>query len=251
VRDPHLFWLDDDCLFWFGGRLIFEFILPGGPLLRKLVGKVICLTIWIQWHNHVDRVTIFLWRFHLCPKFIRRLTSAHFDRIIRSVEHGGFGGAATSPKCRARRPFCVMSFCTPLLHFRVVFSVHYLQCWDITHEYLIIGFSKLPYSQFFANGLACNCWLPPANNVLAKGKSGLHSDTMWYDKEYVACHIGQISVHSVRLLLVAPPVSYIQYPKCIATLHWGGVAIIVIWINLHPVLCCFRQWNQMEPGGSQ
>ena len=45
--------------------------------------------------------------------------------------------------------------------------------------------------------------------------------------------------------------SYVQYPKCTANPHWVAVVIIEIWINLPPVLWCFRWWIQIEPGGSQ
>jgi len=43
-------------------------------------------------------------------------------------------------------------------------------------------------------GLACGFWLPPADNILAKGITGLHSNAMRYDRDYVVHHIGEISV---------------------------------------------------------
>ena len=45
-----------------------------------------------------------------------------------------------------------------------------------------------------------------ANNILPKRKTGLHSDTMWYNREYVVSHIGEISVLWVCFLLLAQPV---------------------------------------------
>jgi len=80
------------------------------------------------------------------------------------------------------------------LHFCVVFCVHGIQFWVSACQNPVIGSSKLPYNGFFAKGLACGCSLPPGNNISAKGKTGLHSDTMWYDSEYVAPHIGEKGV---------------------------------------------------------
>jgi hypothetical protein len=55
----------------------------------------------------------------------------------------------------------------------------------------------------------------------------------------------------VRFLLLTPPVGYVQYPKCTAKLYWIGVVIIEIWIDLPPVVSCFRQQIQIEPGSGQ
>jgi len=74
---------------------------------------------------------------------------------------------------------------------------------------------------------------------------------MRYAGEYVARHIGEISVFLVRFFLLSPPISYVRYPKCTANLYWVRVVIIEIWIDLSPVLCCFRRRIQIEPGGSQ
>jgi hypothetical protein len=54
--------------------------------------------------------------------------------------------------------------------------------------------SKLPYNDFFAKGLTCGFELPSADNISAKGKTALYFDTMWYDREYIACHIGEICI---------------------------------------------------------
>jgi len=86
---------------------------------------------------------------------------------------------------------------------------------------------------------------------LGQGKTGLHSDTMWYEREYVARHIGEIGVLWVRFLLLSPPVGYVRYPKCTANLHWVWVVILEIWIDLPPVRGCLRRRIQIEPWGGQ
>jgi hypothetical protein len=58
----------------------------------------------------------------------------------------------------------------------------------------VLGSRKLPYDAFFAKGHTCGISLPPANHIFVKGKAGLHSDIMWYDREYVALQIGEIGV---------------------------------------------------------
>jgi len=74
---------------------------------------------------------------------------------------------------------------------------------------------------------------------------------MWYDRDYVACRIGEIGVLSVRFLMLARPIGYVRYPKCTANLHWVRVVIIEIWIDLSPVVWCFRRRMQIGPGGSR
>jgi len=134
------------------------------------------------------------------------------------------------------------------LYFRVIFCVGGIQLCISTCQKSVTGSSELPYNYFFAKGLACGSWPPPANNISAKGKTGLHSDTMWYDREYVARHIGEIGVLWVRFLLLEPSIGHVRYPKCTANLHWVGVVIIDICINLSPGLWCIRLRIQIEPG---
>jgi hypothetical protein len=55
----------------------------------------------------------------------------------------------------------------------------------------------------------------------------------------------------VGFLLLAPPIGYVRYPKCTANLHWVGVLILEIWINLSSVLSCCRQQIQLKPGSGQ
>jgi hypothetical protein len=77
-------------------------------------------------------------------------------------------------------------------------------------------------------GLTCGFQPPPFNNVSPKGTSGLHSDTMWYDRKYVACHIGDVGLLWVCFVLRVPPVGNIGQPECTANLN--GVRVVVIMI---------------------
>jgi len=137
------------------------------------------------------------------------------------------------------------------LHFWVVACVSRIRYWVISLHNPNIGSSKPPDNNFFAKGLACDFWLPPSNQIGPKWRTVLYSDTIWYDTDYVACHIGMISVHWVRFVLLAPPVGYVQFPTATANFYWVGVVVIEIWMNLHPVLKRFRLRIQIEPGGSQ
>jgi len=154
-------------------------------------------------------------------------------------------------KSREPWPFCAISFPPP----HSSFLSRFLCSW-----YPILG-QCLPKSrsaheqtalqQLFPKGSRLWFWLPPADNISAKGKSGFHSDTMKYDREYVARNIGEISVLWVRFLLLVPPIGYVRLPKCTANIHWVRVVIIEIWIDLSPVLCCVRRRIHIEPGSGQ
>jgi len=146
---------------------------------------------------------------------------------------------------------CNVFFHCLSIQFKVVFSFCCIPCWIIACQYPNIGSSKLPLYDFFAKSLACGFWLPPADNVSPKGKMGLHSDTMWHDREYVACLIREISVLWVRWLFLKPPGGNIQYPQCTTDLHGVGVVIIKARINLPPVLRWFRWWIQIEPSSCE
>jgi len=205
----------------------------------------------MQPHHHVKRVTRRLWQSLHCPTCILRLSSACFEREIPSGYHVGF---ATLPHLQKVLDlghsvrFPDLRLC---LHFWVVFSVCRIQFCLVAWQNPAIGSSELPYNDSFAKCVTCGFWLPPADNILPKLQTGLHSDTMWYDREYVARHIGEISVLWVLFLLLPPPVRSVRYPKCTANLHCVAVVIIEIWINLPPVLWCIRRWTQIEPGGRQ
>jgi hypothetical protein len=66
------------------------------------------------------------------------------------------------------------------LQFYVVFSFSGIQYMIIARQYHIMGWSILPNDVILAKGLACGFGLPPSNNGWPKGKSGLHSNTVWY-----------------------------------------------------------------------
>jgi len=108
---------------------------------------------------------------------------------------------------------------------------------------------KTTLQRLFINGLACGFWLSPTKDISLEGKSGFQPDTMWYDREYAACHIGDIGVLWVRFILLPPPAGYVWDATCTANLHWVGVVVIQIWINWPPVLWILRRWIQIEPGG--
>jgi len=92
------------------------------------------------------------------------------------------------------------------LHFQGIFSFRSIQCWAIAQHYPVLGSSKLPYYDFFAKGLTWGFWLPTADNLSPKQRTGLLSDTVWYDTEYITCHIREMGVCWVHLLLLKQPV---------------------------------------------
>jgi len=104
------------------------------------------------------------------------------------------------------------------------------------YQYSIIGSCKLSYNDFSTKCLPCGVSLPPATNATHKGKTGLHSDTMWYDREYIACPSREIGVLCAHFVLLVLLVSDIWYQKSSANLHRVGVVIVKIQINLPPVL---------------
>jgi hypothetical protein len=68
-----------------------------------------------------------------------------------------------------------------------------------------------------------------------------------YDREYVVCHIGEVSVLWVCADMLVPPVSYFRYPLCTASLNYVGVVINENLINLRPGFWCFKQQIEMKP----
>ena len=115
----------------------------------------------------------------------------------------------------------------------------------------VIGSSQISHNDVLANGLACGFQLPSADNISHEGKTGFHSDIMWCYRKHVAYPIEEIGQLGVCVLQLAPPVGYVWGPKDTANLHWTGVVIIEVWINLTPVIWSFRWWIEMGPGGSQ
>jgi len=168
-----------------------------------------------------------------------------------SVEHVGIGWPATSPKSWWPWPFWVVSIPPPLVSFpsRFLFSLDPMLGHQLPVSYDCLDQSVL--QQIFANGFACGYWMPPAYNISPKGQTDLYYNTMHYEREYVVCHIGEIRVHWVRFLLLAPPVGYIHHLKCTAICHLVGAVIIEIWVNLPTNLWWFRWLIQTEHGGSQ
>jgi len=77
-------------------------------------------------------------------------------------------------------------FLQHFLHFRVIFCVCGIQCWVIICQNPIIAFSKLPFNDIFVQRLICSFWRPQADNISAKGKTGLNSETTWYETESAA-----------------------------------------------------------------
>jgi len=69
------------------------------------------------------------------------------------------------------------------LHFWVVFCARCIQFWVSACQNPVIGWSILPNNHLIAKRLACDFWLRPADNISAKGDTGLHPDTMWNDRE--------------------------------------------------------------------
>jgi len=136
-----------------------------------------------------------------------------------------------------------------IIHFRVIFCVRWIQFWISARQNPIVGCRKLPYTDFFAHGLGCGFWLPPADIISVKGTTGLNSGSMWYDREHVVRHIWEISVLQVRCLWLTPPIGYVWYPQCTGNLRWFGVEIIVSGITLHSVRWCSRQRIEIEAGG--
>jgi len=205
--------VDYSRFFGFGGHSIFEFILLEGPLQTLLVANVIFPTIQMQPHNHGDSVTRMLWQSVLYPKCILWLSLAHFEHEVPSAMNVGFGCLAASPNVVG---LCHSVQCSVLclsLQIWVVFCVHRIQCWVISSWYPVVGSTKPPYNNLFAKGLAWGTPLHPADNISRKGHTGLHSNTIWYHREYVSCNIGEIGVLWLCFLLLSPPVCDMWYPN--------------------------------------
>lgn len=81
-----------------------------------------------------------------------------------------------------------------VLQFEVILVFLCIQCWVIACHYLAIGQSEQAYNYLFTKGLACIISLPPADSVIGKRKTGLHSGTMWCDRDYVTSHIKEICI---------------------------------------------------------
>ena len=229
--------------------------------LSSFSKEVVCRQSWWQrwsfWQFECSR-TIMLKKWPGCYDDLFRVWNVSYSGHLLDMRAGfGLGSMlvlAALPHLQkvVNLGHCVQfPFLSLCLHFWVVFCVHGIQFWVSACQNDIIGSSKLPDNEFFAEGLAWGLGLPPANDFSAKGKTGLHSDTIWSDGKWVVRHIGEIGVFWVRFFLLVPPIGYVRYPKCTTHLHWVGVVIIEIWINLSPVPWCFRRRIRIEPGGGQ
>jgi len=106
-----------------------------------------------------------------------------------------------------------------LVHFRVVFFVHFIPVWVSSCLNPIDGFSRLHYKNFSGKCLPDCFQLPPADNILAKGETFLQSSSMSHDGVYITYHIVENGVLQVHFILTTPPFGYVWYPTCTATLH--------------------------------
>jgi len=132
-------------------------------------------------------------------------------------------------------------------YFKIMFSFHQIYCLVIATHYPIFCKSKLLYNNQLAKGFTCGFRLDWADNVLNGGKTGLHFNAMRYDRDNIVCHIREISVLWMCVLLLRLPVGDNPYSKCSATLPVVRVVIIVIWIHWPPVLLWLWWWIQIEP----
>jgi hypothetical protein len=87
-----------------------------------------------------------------------------------------------------------ITFLCVLLQFEVIVSFRQIHCHAIAHQYMIIGSNKLPYHNILRKYHASGFKLSPANNESLKGNTGLYSKAMWYNEDYVAYRIEEISV---------------------------------------------------------
>jgi len=141
------------------------------------------------------------------------------------------------------------SILNPSLPFQLVCNICHNYCRVFASQYPVIGSTKLPYNDFFPKCLSCCFWLSAAENVSHKGSTTLHSDTIWYNREYIVCHIREIDVLYAHVFWLPQQFSDNGYRKCSAILHRAGVVIIKIRIKLLPVLWIFKWWIQMQPCG--
>jgi hypothetical protein len=64
----------------------------------------------------------------------------------------------------------------------------------VTGQQSVIDSSELPYYGNFTKSLACGFRQPPPDPISLKGQTGLRSDSVRYDREYVPHHIGEIGI---------------------------------------------------------
>lgn len=86
------------------------------------------------------------------------------------------------------------SFLCVILQFQVRFSFRSIQYCTITRQYSDIIPSILPSYDFFPHCLASGFRLSPPNHISHKKTTGLHSDSLGHNTEYVPSHIEGIGV---------------------------------------------------------
>jgi len=139
-------------------------------------------------------------------RYLKSILRLSFDCVEHGIPSVYLVGLAALPHLQhvVDLGHCVQfSFLHLCLEFQVVFSFHVIQCCAIAHQY---SPSKLSYYDFSLQRLARGFKLSPAKNVSPKGKTGLDSNTMWYNREYVMWHIGKIGGLGVPFLMLAPSV---------------------------------------------
>jgi len=199
--------MDNNWFFWFSGCLILEFVLQGGLMQTKLVAKVIVwqfkcshtsrLKVWPEYYNDFFGIWNVSYGCHW------RILSTRFLLCSTLV-------LAALPHLQKGMDLSLTVqfwFLRLFLQFEVIFCFCSIRCCTITNQYSGISSSKQPNYDIFPQHLASSFGLSPANNISPKGKSGLHSDTMWYNRQYVASHVAEIGKLCVSSFFLASAVS--------------------------------------------
>jgi hypothetical protein len=148
----------DHCRFgagWFFGfdvHSLFEFVLQGGPLWTKPVTKVIFLTVWMQLHHHVKKVTNFS-KNHFCPGGMAPPLGKRSVRAVRDTMLADYlAPGVNTTLCIAYHPPIAVSPCLLTLPFSNVFT-NTLTLWPTVNVQWnrFIGYT-------LASGLQCSWW---------------------------------------------------------------------------------------------
>jgi len=108
--------------------------------------------------------------------------------------------------------FCLVQLLSRCLFLRryVFISTGCLKYSGVASEWCVIGSRELCYYIMFAQGPAFGLWLPAPDLISPTRLTGLHSNVVRYDKEYVACHIGVIGALCVHFFLLETKVGDIR-----------------------------------------
>lgn len=185
------------------------------------------------WNGSYGRHLLFFWmRFFLCSTLVLGALP-HLQKVM-NLRHS-----------------LQLSRLSLIVQFQVIFSFRGIRFCAITCQYSNLGLSKVPNYDIFLKHLASSFKLFPANIISPKGETGLHSNTMWHNRESITSNIVVIATVSLRFLLLAPLVSNIQLPKCPANHHGIRLVISNIPINLSPVGWQFSQNIEISPCSCQ